>query len=44
MQRAGHAVELKQGMSLEEVQTLLKSFEDKIGDLADKKAKEVMEQ
>jgi ribosome recycling factor len=34
--------ELEKGK--EQVQTLLKSFEDKIQDQADKKAKEVMEQ
>src|SRR2546421_172963 len=28
----------------EEVQTLLKKFEDRVGDMADKKSKEVMEQ
>ena len=43
-EKAKEMTEDQRDKGKEEVQTLLKSFEDKIGDLADRKAKEVMEQ
>ena len=43
-EKGGEMTEDQRDQGKEEVQTLLKSFEDKISDLADRKAKEVLEQ